>query len=223
MRRRAAAVGRAVDRVGVAADAAERRPRRLGRAVGEPLRHQALVGRRIHAGREPGQHDRHVGEHRQPLHHAAVEVLARRHGGGVEQRRVGGDGDLFRDLAELERQLHAHLLPHRHDDARPEQALVAGHGHADLVVAWLKQRRFEVAAVVGHERLRRARVGTGDGNRGAGNHPLRILDRARDVPASFLRAAPGRRAPTTTGESSSIYACPAPCPPYAEWGWPRGF
>ena len=41
----AAVVGRAVDRVVVAADAADRAAGRLRRAVDEALRHQALVGR----------------------------------------------------------------------------------------------------------------------------------------------------------------------------------
>ena len=82
-----------------------------------------------------------------------------RHRRRVEQRRFGRHGHLFADLADLERERQAHLLADGQHDAGARQRLEAGHLDRHLVVARLQQRRFEVAAAVGDELLRRARVG----------------------------------------------------------------
>ena len=182
----AAGVGRAVDRVVVAADAAERGAGRLRGAVGEPLRDETLVGGRVHAGREAGQHDRHVREHRQAFDHARVEVLTRRNRRRVEQRGPGGDVDRFGDRADFDLQRQAQLLPDRQHDIAPGQRLEAGHHDRHLIRAGLQQRGFEVAAAVGDQRLRRASVEIRDRDGRAGDDALVVSDGSQNAAASFL-------------------------------------
>src|SRR5204863_4010424 len=71
-----------------------------------------------------------------------LRVQARRGGArlGVDERRLGADGDRLGDAGQLQREIDGELLTERHDrvgDLRRDEALKAG---ADLVGAWREGR-----------------------------------------------------------------------------------
>ncbi len=187
----AAGIGGAVDRVVEAADTAEDAARRVGRPVDLSGDHLHLRRRTDHALREAGEQDRHVRRHRQAGDQRLIEVLARRDRGRIEERRLGRDVDALGNRADFQRQFQGQRLAHRQRDAALAQALETRHVDRDPVRPGLQQRRFEVAADIGHQRLRQSGVDIGDRDRRAGNDAGVVLDGTVDVAAGLL--GPDRR------------------------------
>ena len=184
----------AVDRVVVARVAAvEAAPRAhlpargARRAFHVPLEDVLHVGfGRRHARREARQQDGHVREHRERLDHAPIEVLAGGHRGGVQQRRLGRDGDLLRQLPDFQRQGHTHGLTDGQRDAGLVVCLVALQFDANRVGARVEQDGFEVALAVGQDLLRLTGVGIRDSHSRGGNDAVLVLDDSVDIAASLL-------------------------------------
>jgi hypothetical protein len=114
------------------------------------------------AHRQARQHDGHVREHRQRLDRATIEVLARRNGRRVEERRRGHHLDRLADRADFHFQGKTERLPHGQRDAGLRQGLVTLQLDANRIRARIEQDGLEVAAGVGDQVLRLAGLGIRD-------------------------------------------------------------
>ena len=120
---------------------------------------------------------------------------------GLDERRVGDDGDDLLDAARLDGGVDAGVAAHLEQDAGLREVLEAGQRDLELVVADGQQPQGVLALGVGRRGARelRAQVGGGD-LRGRHRRPRAVLDVAQDGPGRDLglrRRRSGASAPTS--------------------------
>ena len=122
-----------------------------------------------------------------------------------DQRRVGRDGDRFLDGADFERDVEGDELLRADADAAALEGLEALHRRLDGVARRIERRERVLARRV-RDRVARDAVGLVDQrDRDAGNHALRVLDRAAHAALERLgERHPGRRPRQT---DSDDYRC----------------
>ena len=114
-----------------------------------------------------------------------VDDVAERGVGGLEQRRVGGDGDRLDGPADVQRQIE--LQPVGDADLDFARGLLeARQLDGDLIGAGNQVRRLEEADLVGHDGHGRAHRDVGDGDRRAGDDAAAGV---ADVPVMVPRAS----------------------------------
>ncbi len=174
----------AVDRQVVAVAA------RAGHRVADDVRRleRTIETGRPGGGDARGQADERVGiavRRRQLRDPPRVDDVAERRGRGLEQRRVGGDGDGFGD-AGLEPEIDLEPIGDAQLDV-PRHFLEPRQLRGDAIGAGQQERDLEEALLVGHDGDGRAHGGVGDAEGGAGDDAAaRVAYGAGDRAAGVL-------------------------------------
>src|SRR6185503_4088523 len=122
-----------------------------------------------HAGGELGEIGEIPADRRQVFHALGVDERAD-HVLRLDQRRLPGDGHVFLDRPDFEREIQIGRLPDAQDDVGPFARSKSRELHRDLVGARRQARQKILAQLPGDADLRGVRLDLPDGHGGAGQH-----------------------------------------------------